>query len=303
MAVSGITTATAIAAGAYHTCALLAGGSVECWGYNAYGQLGNGTTTNSSTPVAVSGITTATAITAGVYHTCALLAGGSVDCWGDNADGELGNGTTTNSSTPVAVSGITPPPRSPRALPHLRPPRGRQRRLLGLQRYGQLGNGTTTNSSTPVAVSGITSATAIAAGGFHTCALLTGGSVDCWGYNGYGELGNGTTTQQLDPGGGERDHRPPPRSPRAGIHTCALLQAAASTAGATTIYGELGNGTTTDSSTPVAVSGITTATAIAAGCIHTCALLAGGSVDCWGYNDFGQLGNGTTTQSLITRSR
>ena len=100
------TDATAIAAGDHQTCAVLTARTVKCWGWNGFGELGNGTTTDSFTPVAVSGITNATAIATGFSHTCAVLAGGAAKCWGHNPDGELGNGTTTDSSTPIAVTGI-----------------------------------------------------------------------------------------------------------------------------------------------------------------------------------------------------
>lgn len=88
--------ATAITAGTEHTCAVLSKGAIQCWGNNGSGELGNGTTTDSSVPVTAIGITNAVAVVAGGWYTCAMLSGGIVQCWGDNAYGELGNGSTAD---------------------------------------------------------------------------------------------------------------------------------------------------------------------------------------------------------------
>ena len=306
---------TVIVAGAEHTCALLAGGTVDCWGENASGQLGNGTTTNAYTPVAVSGLRGATAVAGGTFafHSCALLSGGTVECWGDNQYGQLGNGTTTGSTLPVAVSGLSGATAISGGL-------GSTCALLGGgtvdcwgdNQYGQLGDGTTTGSTTPVAVSGLSGATAIAVEDDHTCALLIGETVECWGYNSAGQLGDGTTAGPeyclyvLHGVPSEPCSTTPVAVDLSGATalaggdggSCALLTGGTVDCWGENDYGLLGNGTFSSSSgsaTPVAVSDITDATAITATGGGACALLAGGTVDCWGANLGGELGDGTTS--------
>ena len=158
-----ISTATSVALGGVHSCAVLTGGAIKCWGENNAGQLGDGTTTSDGWAVDVSGITTATSIALGASHSCALLTGGTIKCWGDNGFGELGDGTATQRTTPVDVSGISTATSIALGTGHsCALLTGGAIKCWGLNGYGQLGDGTTTQRATPVDVSGITTATSIA---------------------------------------------------------------------------------------------------------------------------------------------
>lgn len=183
----------AVGGGGRHSIALRSDGTVWAWGLNNYGQLGDGTMTDRSTPVQVKGLTNVVEISAGYYHNLAVTKGGTVYAWGRNAFGQLGDGNTTNSDVPVQVTGLT----------GVTAVRGGGEFSLAMRNdgtvwswgentYGELGNGTLTNSSVPVQVTGLAGATAIGAGHRHGLAADASGALWAWGQNTYGELGNGT---------------------------------------------------------------------------------------------------------------
>jgi len=173
-------------------------------------------------------------------------------------------------------------------------------RCWGSNGYGQLGDGTTSTRSSPVQVAGLTTGVVqVVSGVYHSCALLETGAVQCWGRNNNGNLGDGSTLNRSTPvvpigltSGVQRLS--------SGIyHTCALLNTGAIRCWGHNTFGSIGDGTTTQRSTPTAVANITTAVEMSAGYYHTCVRLASGPVRCWGYNVAGQIGDGTTS----TRSR
>ena len=298
-----------VVAGGIHTCVRFGDGSIQCWGDNDWGQLGNGTTTSSATPVAVAGVAGATAITAGEHHTCAIVAGGAVTCWGRNDSGQLGRGTiTAKELTPVSVSGLTGATaiaagdfHTCALVPALGGGGSGPVMCWGAGTTGQLGDDHFTTSPVPVAVAGITNAVAIGAGGNTTCAVLSGGTVSCWGDNNQGKLGIGSNVLFVG--------SPAPVSGLTGAvdvspgyrHTCAHTNTGGVWCWGDEAIGELGNGVALPgafSNVPVAVSGML-AGQVDSGSDFTCAQLSLQGVNCWGRNDLGQIGDGTTTSRSV----
>jgi alpha-tubulin suppressor-like RCC1 family protein len=292
----------AIASGSNYTCAIGSSGGVKCWGANWNGQLGDGTTTDSSMPVDVIGLSNGViAIAAGGIHTCALVSGGGAKCWGHNYYGQLGDGTTTNRSTPVDVVGLSSGViaivagyQHTCALGS-----GGGAKCWGANWVGELGDGTTSHSSTPVDVVGLEQGVAaITVGEYHTCALVAGGA-KCWGDNWYSQLGDGTTTDRHTPVDVSGLSSGVTAITAGNEHTCAIGSGGGVKCWGANGTGQLGDGTTTGSSTPVDVVGLSSGvTAITTGSYHTCALAGAGRAKCWGKDDGGQLGIGTRTQWL-----
>lgn len=273
--VTGITTATGVSAGGDHTCAVLSGGALRCWGKNLRGQLGNNSQTDSNIPVAVSNIALpVVALSAGGTHTCAILSDQTVRCWGSNDFEQLGNTSLfpgTTSRVPVVVSNVSGAIGITAGANHscaaVTSP-GPRIMCWGNNLSGQLGKEWTAiafpfiferTSNDALTVNNITSPQgSVSAGAEHTCAVLTDGTIACWGENAFGQLGSGTNIGFTPPN----------------------VDASTSS----TVF-------------PVPASGVTGATQVSSGLFHTCAIAAG-RVLCWGFNASGQLGDGTLSDAF-----
>jgi alpha-tubulin suppressor-like RCC1 family protein len=288
---------SAVASGSFHTCGLTASGGVKCWGRNLYGELGDGSTTDSDSPVDVVGLGSGvTAISVGDNHSCALLSGGGVKCWGGNGSGQLGDGTTTDSSTPVQVlglaSGVSAIDSGSNHTCALLS--GGGVKCWGTNYSGQLGDGSILDRSSPVAVVGLASGVAsISTGGYHTCALISGGGVKCWGANFSGQVGDSTTTDRSSPVDVVGLVSGVNAVAAGHAHTCAMTGSGGVKCWGDNGTGALGDGSTKERDTPVGVVGLSSgAAAIDAGIGYSCALVNAG-VKCWGWNKYNQLGDYT----------
>jgi uncharacterized protein YjdB len=270
------------------SCGLTSTGAMKCWGSNNYGQIGTLASNQQKTPIDVPGFTNnISAIAVGDSRMCALTTTGEVKCIGNGVADSNNSGISTgaisissgyaNSCALMSTGGV---------------------KCWGDNWTGQLGSGTWVNTSPAVDVKGLTSGvTAITSGIQFSCALLSGGSVKCWGANNYGQLGDGTTTNR---------NVPTPvvslgttiRSISGGLnHTCAITTGGAAKCWGYNALGSLGNGTFTDSLIPVNVVGLDSGVLSieASKSFATCARVTGTSVKCWGHSWAGNVGDGSTT--------
>jgi len=285
-----------VAAGGRTACALMEGGSVQCWG--APGLVGDGTRSLRVAPKQVSGLTTGVlAISAGSAHTCALSAAGHVACWGENAHGELGSGSTEPTLEPLEVGGLSQVTQVAAGASHtcaVLATGGVQ--CWGLNEQYQLGAPTPTQALGPMAVPGLEGIRTIAAGATHTCAVTANGEVHCWGGNQHGELGVGAASVEPQPTPRQVLGLPGPMMMAAAgrFHTCAVSPQGAVWCWGQNLFGALGDDTSIDRSLPVQPVGLPSpAIALSAGAGGTCAVLSDGDVYCWGSNLNGQLGDGS----------
>jgi serine/threonine protein kinase len=292
--VTGTAGLTGLSLGKTHACGLVSGGHAVCWGDNRFGELGDGSSsTSSSAPVAVAGDLSFSELATGAAHTCGL-AGGKAYCWGRNKDGQVGDGSTTDRRKPVAVKGGKTFVALAAGSKHTCGiTAAGQAFCWGDGFSGQLGYGPQESQLEPIDVSGSARFTRITAGGEHTCGLTSAGKAWCWGANGAGQLGDGSHSDRTQPVA--VDSKVAFEDISAGeSHTCALTSSGEAWCWGENKSGQLGDGSKTNRERPVAVGGGQTWSAISASDGMTCGMSRSQGPMCWGRNEKGQLGDGGT---------
>ncbi|MDA8680859.1 hypothetical protein N9M45_04645, partial [Euryarchaeota archaeon] len=297
-------TAVAISSGQAHTCAILDNGEVSCWGDGYYGQLGNGGTSDKTTPTLTSSLgigRTAVAISAGAQNTCVILDNGAVSCWGNGY--YAGNGGTSQQNSPALTSSLGTG-RTAVAISS-----GNEHTCVildngsvscwGSGTWGQIGDGASTSRGTPTLTSSLgtnRTAVAISSGTSYTCVTLDNGSASCWGSGTNGQLGNGGTssnTPVLASSFGVG--RTAQAIASSADHTCAILDNGSVSCWGHGYRKSLGNGNTNQQNYPSLTSTLgigRTAFAITAGSENTCVILDNRSISCWGSGTNFNLGHG-----------
>jgi len=283
-----------------HSCLIKSDNDLKCWGDNKFGQLGDNTQIDKSTPTRVDGTANVyTQSAVGGSHSCAIKTDGTLWCWGFGAKGALGNGSIATKLTPTQVGALNDYTQLTAGLGHtcaLRLDGGLW--CFGDNLRGELGDGSAaTQQNSPVQADPGLFYSQVAAGAHHTCGITTSGNVKCWGDNSYGQIGNGVASGSITL----------PTLVDSGVSYAQIATGAGHTCGVTTTgalkcwgdnsYGQLGDGTTTARRTPTTIlaSGVT---GVVTGYAHTCALLSTYEVKCWGDNSSGQLGNAALANSL-----
>jgi alpha-tubulin suppressor-like RCC1 family protein len=298
--ISSLSGVTQLATGNNSGCSIYNGGSLECFGYNADGELGNGTTTTPTTPVQV-GLSNVTHVAVGQGHACAISSD-TLYCWGSNSSGQVGNGTTTNALSPVApsvgllVSAVSVGWSNTCAVTING---GGSVYCWGSNGNGQVGNNSTTNASSPVAI-GLSGTVQTINGAGHTCALRADGTVKCWGSNYNGQLGTGNFNNSLVP-------IPVPsltsvqQLATSSYATCARKSNGTVWCWGSDNYGELGDGTGTISNVPIQVQGLPPSAALMGAPTGNkfCSLSTDQTLYCWGDNTYWELCTPTHAEALV----
>lgn len=297
---------TQLSAGTSYVCALKNTATIECFGNNDEGQLGNGNTTYQASPVVVSGITTATKVAAGNVNTCAILTGGAAKCWGYNFYGSVGDGTTTDRLTPANVSGLgsgvvdISTSGAANGVGTCAVLNTGAVKCWGANTHGKVGDGTTSQRNSPTNVSGLaTGASLVSVGTAHACAMMSSGSVKCWGnYGNMARLGNGNIGTSSVPVTVSGISTATSISLMNG-HACVTLVSTGASCWGDNTYAQTGDMIMASRSFALSLAGNFKVQQMALGESHSCFLTTAGAVKCIGLNSTGQLGNGTQVGSSV----